>query len=254
DIVVGWHNEEAQFILPSSARYFVLGALRTRGILLPFARYLRNEQPDVALISMWPLTVIGVLAHRLAGSKAQLVLWDHNTLSVQYGDRGLVHRMMLKESIARIYPLAHARVACSGGVADDLAMLSGIARERFSVLHNPLLLRPDAEADAAAAEAVWGGWRGPRIITVGTFKAQKNHALLIRAFKHLLVTKDARMLILGTGDLAEATAAVARAHGVSDKVMMPGAVPDPTPYYRSADLFVLSSNHEGLPTVLLEAL
>jgi len=35
---------------------------------------------------------------------------------------------------------------------------------------------------------------------------------------------------------------------------MPGFVIDPAPYYRSANLFVLSSNFEGYPLVLIEAM
>ena len=70
----------------------------------------------------------------------------------------------------------------------------------------------------------------------------------------MLAMQDARLLILGTGELAEATAAVARAEGIAEKVLMPGATFDPTPYYRSADLFVLSSDREGFGNVVIEAL
>src|SRR5262249_18705982 len=73
-------------------------------------------------------------------------------------------------------------------------------------------------------------------------------------FKQLLATQDARLLILGTGDLAEQTASVARAEGIGDKVLMPGATRDPVPFYRSADLFVLSSDYEGFGNVIVEAL
>jgi glycosyltransferase involved in cell wall biosynthesis len=161
---------------------------------------------------------------------------------------------MLKASIALTHRLAHALVAVSIGVADDLAAFSGISRDRISVIYNPLLTRSMAAPDSVAAESVWGGWRGPRIITVGRLIPQKNHALLIRAFKKILAMHDARLLILGVGELSEATAAVARAGGVADKVLMPGETFDPTPFCRSADLFVLSSDHEGFGIVIIEAL
>lgn len=253
DLVTGGDEPGPRVLVPEGVRHVVLGARQTRGVCLPFAGYLRREQPHAVLVSIWPLTVACVLAHRLAGSKSRIVVADHNTLSVQYINRGRAHRMMLELSTGLTYRLAHARVAVSGGVADDLAMLSGIARERFSVIYNPLLSRCENEGDAAAAEAAWGGWRGPRILTVGRFKAQKNHALLIRAFKKLLATRDARLLILGTGDLFEATEDVARMAGIADKIIMPGLVPDPTPFYRSADLFVLSSDYEGFGNVIIEA-
>ena len=48
--------------------------------------------------------------------------------------------------------------------------------------------------------------------------------------------------------------AYAQSLGVADKVIIPGAVLNPTAYYLSANLFVLSSDYEGLPTVIVEAL
>lgn len=252
DIVTGWHGPGPCVNVPFGAQHVVLGARRIRSFLFPFASYLRRQRPDAAIVSMWPLTVTCLLAHQLVRTATRMVILEHNTLSIQYDDWGFAHRFLLGSSISLSYPLAFARVAVSGGVADDLAALSGMARDSISVIHNPLPARPEVATDAA--EAVWGGWRGPRIITVGRLKAQKNHALLIRAFKKMLAICDARLLIVGTGELAESTAAVARAEGIAEKVLMPGATINPTPYYRSSDLFVLSSDWEGFGTVIFEAL
>ena len=47
--------------------------------------------------------------------------------------------------------------------------------------------------------------------------------------------------------------AYAQSLGVADKVIIPGAALNPTAYYLSANLFVLSSDYEGLPTVISTA-
>ena len=65
---------------------------------------------------------------------------------------------------------------------------------------------------------------------------------------------DARLLILGDGECRAALAAQARQLGIESSVFMPGFVKDPSPYYQHADLHVLSSTGEGLPTVIIEAL
>ena len=254
DIVSAQDAVESQLPIPSSARHFVLGVRRIRDFLFPFARYLRRERPDAVIGSMWPLTTACLLAHRLVGSKARIAVCEHSTLSVQYAGRGLVHEFMLKKSIALTYPLAHARIAVSSGVADDLAALSGVARDRFTVVHNPMTLPLNVEGDSSTAEAAWGGWKGPRILTVGRLASAKNHQLLVKSFKELLTIQDARLMILGTGEQAESTARFVRAEGVAEKVLMPGGTIDPTPYYYSADLFVLSSNREGFSNVIIEAL
>jgi glycosyltransferase involved in cell wall biosynthesis len=139
-------------------------------------------------------------------------------------------------------------------VADDSSALGCLKRESVKVIYNPVPLPTREGALENDVQKLWNGRSGWRLITVGTLKTQKNHALLIRAFRRLLESVEATLLILGGGDMFEATAEVARAEGVADRVIMPGATSNPAPYYRSADLFVLSSDWEGLPTVLIEAL
>src|SRR6185503_9029583 len=68
-----------------------------------------------------------------------------------------------------------------------------------------------------------------------------------------LVRGDARLTILGDGPLRHSLEALARSLGIADRVDTPG-YGDVLPRLRQADLFVLSSDYEGLPAVVLEAL
>jgi glycosyltransferase involved in cell wall biosynthesis len=61
-------------------------------------------------------------------------------------------------------------------------------------------------------------------------------------------------MIVGKGDNEESLKKLALELGILDRVIFAGFHSDPTPFYASADLFVLSSDYEGLPTVLIEAL
>ena len=258
DFVVGSHSEEAFALLPPFAGYMCLNAKRPPSILFSLTRYLRERRPRAVIASMWPLTVLSIVALKLAGSKARLAVWDHNALSLQYGRLAPPKRWVFQKSISLTYRLADARIAVSSGVADDLAAMGGLPRADISVVHNPILYRPASPADLGAAEAIWRGWRGPRILTVGNLKPSKNHRLLIRAFKKVVTSRDARLLILGAelvnAEGIEMMTAYAQSLGVADKVIIPGAVLNPTAYYLSANLFVLSSDYEGLPTVIVEAL
>jgi glycosyltransferase involved in cell wall biosynthesis len=85
-------------------------------------------------------------------------------------------------------------------------------------------------------------------------KDEKNQALLFHAFALLLETVDARLMLLGEGPLRGKLEALSRKLGVADKIVMPGFVTDPAPFYRTADLFVLSSDYEGFGNVIVEAL
>jgi glycosyltransferase involved in cell wall biosynthesis len=201
---------------------------------------------------MWPLTVVGILAHRLARSKAKLVVSDHIALSKQYA-LGRAGSRLMGLSIRLFYPKADARVIVSARAADDMARLSGIARDSIETIYNPVAAPPTLVQPSAEIESMWGD-AGARILTVGSLKEQKNHALLIRAFARLSRQRPARLMILGEGDLRADLETLARAEGVGDRVVMPGFAADPWPFYASADLFVLSSDYEGFGLVLVEAM
>jgi glycosyltransferase involved in cell wall biosynthesis len=92
------------------------------------------------------------------------------------------------------------------------------------------------------------------IINAGRLTYQKDHLLLLRMFKELKKEKDARLIILGNGELREDLIDYCKTNQLEDYVDFVGFVKNPYKYFSNADAFVLSSKFEGLPTVLIEAL
>ena len=231
-----------------------LNAPRARQLPITLAKYLRAQRPDALLAAMWPLTVIAPIAARLSGDRCSVLVSEHGILSAQYLDWGLAHSAALRISMAFGYRLADHRVGVSSGVIADIANLSAVPLHAFNVIYNPVPPRPDpAPESIVAANKLWAGAPSARIVTVGSLKAVKNHALLIRAFARV-ARPDARLMIVGGGARRGALEALARELGVNERVIFAGFHPDPTPFYRTADVFVLSSNYEGFGNVIVEAL
>jgi glycosyltransferase involved in cell wall biosynthesis len=254
DLVLMRREGDLLASVSSKARIVGLDVQRMREVPLAFARYLKTERPDAVLANMWPLTSMCVLAHRLARSRSRIAVCDHNTLSCQYAGRGFLHSKSMRASMAAAYRMADARVAVSAGVVDDLAALSSLERSQFDVIHNAYSPPAVGDTKGVDAGAAWGVPQGSRILSVGSFKLQKNQALLLRAFAQMGADQDARLLLLGEGPLRGELEALARAEGIGGKVLMPGFAQNPSPYYQSADLFVLSSDYEGFGNVIVEAL
>jgi glycosyltransferase involved in cell wall biosynthesis len=84
-------------------------------------------------------------------------------------------------------------------------------------------------------------------------KAQKNHPLLLQAFSRV-AKPGARLMFVGEGAGREDLAALAGELDVADQVIFAGFHSDPTPFYKTADLFVLSSDYEGFGNVIVEAM
>ena len=254
DLVLIDERRSLNGFVPEGACVFNLRVSKLRNSVGPLMRYLKAERPAGVHVLMWPLTSLAVIAQKLSGVSSRLIVSDHSLLSIQYASWGILHRLVMRASLATTYRASSARVAVSNAVAEDLAKLSGLERERFTVIYNSALISTDQGYTTGAAEVAWRGWRGKRILSVGRLKASKNFALLIGSFRRLLSRMDARLMILGTGELAEDLASHIAALGLTGKVILPGHVADPVPFYLSADLFVLSSNYEGFGNVIVEAL
>ena len=230
-----------------------LNCPRARNLPRALSRYLRHHRPDALLVAMWPLTAIAPMM-RLAGYRGRVVVSEHGILSAQYRDWGYAHRIALRGSMAMAYRLAHARIGVSSGVAGDLAALSGLSRSKFEVINNPVPPRPASDSQAlSAADALWSTPTGARIVTVGSMKPVKNHPFLLKAFAKM-DHPDARLMLVGSGEGEASLRALAVDLAIADRVIFAGFHPDPTPFYQTADLFVLSSDYEGFGNVIVEAL
>jgi glycosyltransferase involved in cell wall biosynthesis len=95
------------------------------------------------------------------------------------------------------------------------------------------------------------------VLGVGRFVPIKNMALLIDAFASVAkTTPDAHLVLIGEGPEEANLRAQVDRHGITARVTFVGYVAqdDLAPYYRSADLFVLSSDFDNSPNVVLEAM
>jgi glycosyltransferase involved in cell wall biosynthesis len=221
-------------------------------VLGPLVRYFRNSPSDAVQVRMWPLTVAAIIARRLAQSRARLVVSDHTTVSKHLACRPRT-LAMLGRSIRLFYPWADACVTVSEAAAWDLAQISGLERAEWNVIYNPVDAPPPNASSLPEIEALWGD-AGGRIITVGSLKEEKNQRLLLRSFARLRKRRAAKLMIVGAGPLEDELKRQAVSLGVADHVIFAGFVAQPWGHYLSADLFVLSSDYEGYPNVLVEAM
>lgn len=231
-----------------------LNCPRARNLPLALSRYLRRARPNAILAGMWPLTTIAPIARRISGHRCKVLVSEHGILSAQYASWGRAHRLSLRSSVALGYRMADARVGVSGGVTKDMASLAGMPSASFEVIHNPVPPRSmPSEACIRRAEALWGIPSGARIVHVGSLKSVKNHPLLLCSLAQM-TAPDARLMLVGTGKRETDLHALAADLGIADRVIFAGYHPDPTPFYRTANLFVLSSDYEGFGNVIVEAM
>jgi glycosyltransferase involved in cell wall biosynthesis len=92
-----------------------------------------------------------------------------------------------------------------------------------------------------------------RIVSLGRLERVKRFDLLLEAAARLQPETDLELVICGEGAERPALERQARELGLADRLQLPGFLSNPFPWLAASDLFVLTSDAEGLPNALLEA-
>ncbi len=155
-----------------------------------------------------------------------------------------------------LYPRANRLVAVSKGIADDLIKFSPGSAHNVVTLPNPV----DVAAVRRLGELPPPDWAQEifarrTLVGMGWLTRRKGFDLLLQSFA-TVVRKghDVNLLLLGEGEERAALEAQADDLGLHGRVFMPGYQPFPYPLLSRAEAFVLSSRHEGLSMVILEAM
>ncbi|QJU60342.1 glycosyltransferase [Sphingomonas sp. AP4-R1] len=138
--------------------------------------------------------------------------------------------------------------------ADGLVALSDVAADqaRAIVGEGPVVRTIATPAlDDDVAPPIDAG--GMMIVAAGRLVPEKGFGTLIEAFS-LLPDPTLQLTIVGAGPDEERLRGLARSLGIADRVDLPGYQPDIRPWLDRGRLFVLSSDYEGYPAVLIEAL
>lgn len=223
-----------------------------------YVRLIRQEQPEALLITAALLDgFVPILAKQIARTPTRLAIHNNSHWSKALEIYPLLsrNRLLAVWGSRVLYPRADAILAVSQGVAQDVARVLRIPKERIHVVYNPTIT-PDLYAQSLIpVEHPWfKADQPPVVLAVGRLEFLKGYDILLEAFAKVRSEVEARLVILGKGSLQEVLRAHAARLGISEQVDMPGFDPNPYRYMRQARVFVLSSRYEGLPNVLIQAL
>ena len=196
-----------------------------------------------------------IVANWLSLTKTPVVTAVHaprrNTAQYGNGIAGKLRRF----AVNWMYRRATTIVCVSHGVAEDIIGGAGVSRQRVRVIYNPVIHPRIYES---ARQPVQDEWFAPgtckSLLAVGRLTPQKDLPTLLRALQIVRQNDDVRLTILGEGPERERLESLVKELGLESCVRMPGVARNPYAYMARADVFVLPSAWEALPTVLIEAL
>lgn len=216
-------------------------------VVMRLASALRRFRPDIVQTFMFHGNMVGRLAARWARVpvvvggvrvvepdarwRMRLDRWTNHLVS---------HTVCVSHAVAELYREMGYR-------GDQLTVVSnGVDVERFAQASPADLRQFGIPSDAKT------------VLFVGRLHPQKGWPHLLAAFDRVVRDNNdgnkSHLLIVGDGPDRDALVAEVRRRGLDERVHLAGWQPDVAPLLRAADVFVLSSQWEGMPNVLLEAM
>lgn len=213
-------------------------------------RFLRRERVDVLFCPGNTYAVVCAAMRLLLGRRCPPVLVKISN-DLRRADLPPVMRRFYRGWLRIQGALLDHFIALAEPMRPELIAELGVAPERVSVIADPALSeselanpRRDRPRPSAASR---------HFVSVGRLVPQKNYALLLDAFAHCSLPGD-RLTIAGDGPERARLEARIQRLGLADRVALPGHVDQVAQLLAQADVFVLSSDYEGVPAVILEAL
>ncbi len=224
--------------------------------LLSYARAIRSvaqhEKPGVIFGLMHNGSVFVATAALSIWSRKTLVLGSIlGSVSAYFVSIGqspnLYERLVLRLSFWRLGGI----VTPSKGVRLDLIENFHVPPRRIATIQNGFNLESNVvramESVAIPKDCAW-------VVSACRLSAEKDFDTLLRAFRKVRNECRAKLLIVGDGALRDDIVALGWELGLGDDLLLLGHKCNPFPYMAMADVFVLSSHHEGFGNVIVEAM
>jgi len=239
---------------PANKEIEVLSVGLTNAVTLPKAYFIlsniiRGFKPDIVHAHMVHANILSRLI-RITTPMKKLICTAHNSNEGGY-IRKLAYR--ITHNLADLTTNV-SKTAVSSFEIDRAVPKGGMKCVYNGVDFNSFIYRSSAREEIIKELTLKTDRK--MILAVGRFSEQKNYPNLLKAVSYLKkqTTEDFLLLIAGDGELRTEIEALIVELDISDEVILLGRRNDVPTLMSACDVFVLSSDYEGLPTVLIEAL
>lgn len=204
--------------------------------IIELNKFIKREKQDV-FISFLPIpSFILLLLKR--NIKSPILVSVRNDPKVEYKSK--VSNFLMRS----LYPRADGFIFQT---QDAKKYFDGIIKSNSAIIPNPI--NEDFVIDRFKGE------RKKVIVSVGRLAEQKNHALIIDAFSKISEKfNEYKLLIYGEGALRNKLEEQIISLGLNERVILCGNVKNLRENIYDSSLFIMSSNYEGMPNALMEAM
>jgi glycosyltransferase involved in cell wall biosynthesis len=245
-----WKNQMVSAIEEAGGKVTCLEASNNMQIMLKtrsVVRYIRENNIQLIHCHLPWAGIVGRWAARL--TSVPVLYTEHNNFFTYNRITRMVHRFRINWFRLVIAVSDDAAKALREGVQDRVkirTVLNGVNTDRFDPkkfnkieLKQSFGLLPETKV----------------ISTVAVFRKQKRLDRWLTIAKQLVQhDSSVRLIIMGDGPLRKEIMALAEQYQLTNTITFTGLIEDPRPYLACTDIYLMSSDFEGLPIALLEAM
>lgn len=226
------------------------------------SNYMKRRKPVAFISATTYFNIAALLSKRLANENIKILISERTNLSGTINslkNKFFLRWRFVTNLVSRIYIEADAIVAVSDGVAYDLALRTGLDLKKIKTINNPVIpnlkklkfrkketFKPELKDDQA---------NRPHFVVVGRLVPVKRIDLAIKAFDLFFKnTGEGKLTILGDGPRRKSLEHMVRELKLESRVIFKGWHQDPQEILRCADVCLLTSQREGSPNILVEAM
>lgn len=211
-------------------------------------KYTQNHSIDIVHSHLYRANYVNVLA-QLFGSKHKSQIVNHGIVS-RYKLKGILGKINLF-LIKKLYSRANLIVLISNAMKIDLNSIHDFKNQQI-VINNPYNINDIIKLKNEKIENFIFDKEKKYLITMGRLIALKRYQDVINSMVYL--NNDIELIVLGNGDEIENLKEIAFTLNISQRIHFIGNVQNPFKYLERADIFILSSETEGFPNSIIEAL
>jgi len=230
-----WFNLDPKIKIISEEKE--IGKKNILSHLLFKRKYVKNNNFDAVISFLAPFNMIAIVS--LFGLKTPLIVADRND------PRHVPSNKLVRFARDFLYRFADGVVLQTKA---NQAYFSKKVQQKSTVIYNPIDLG-DAAGIGLTAQ------KSKRMVSVARLMRQKNQDMMLEAFcKFQQNHPDYRLTIYGEGAYRPNLEQKIAELGLGQSVDLPGGIKDVTNHIKDAEIFVLSSDYEGMPNALIEAM
>ena len=255
ELVYWTEGGELRKNLNSSIKVVKLNGPRLWKLSFQFINYFNKSKPEIVHTPTFMIANIALIAKFFSLHKPKIIIGARSDFnSICKASKNYFDELKLRKLSQFLYPNSDKIVAVSKGVKNSLMTCLDIEESKIEVIYNGIL----SEKHKDKCEIPNHPWFTSKdiclISSIGRLSPEKGIFEMVCAFrKAFMLNRSLRLLIIGEGDEEKKIRKYLNDYSINDFVEIISFRDDYYSYLSNADIFVLNSYYEGMPSILVEA-